>query len=187
MNGASIVGGALVLDGNQQYVEVAHDPALNLTDAFTIAAFVQLDATNDRRPIITKEQMPNDSRGWNCWTQGGEPQMQIMDGDKWAATGDVDQSKLAVKSGTTLDAGTRYHLAFVYDSAGPEQIYVDGALMVSEDIVTGALHVNAQPVRIGAYIWDPAGYQRYFAGSIDDVRIYNYSLSDAEVLELAGK
>ena len=107
--------------------------------------------------------------------------MQLMDGEKWADTGDVGQSKLTVKSGTTLDVGTQYHLAFVYDSAGPEQIYVDGILQVSEDVVTGTLHANEQPVRIGAYIWDPAGYQKYLAGSIDDVRVYNRALTQAEI------
>lgn len=181
MNGASAVGGVLVLDGSQQYLEVAHDPALNLTNAFTIAAFVKLDVTNDRRPIITKEQNPDASRGWNCWIQDGEPRMQLMDGVKWADTGDVGQSKLTVTSGTTLEPGTVYHLAFVYDSAGPEQIYVDGVLQISEDVVTGALHMNEQPVRIGAYIWDPAGYQKYLAGSIDDLRIYDHVLSAAEI------
>ena len=187
MNGARIVSGALVLDGNQQYVEVAHDPALNLTNAFTIAAFVQLDAANDRRPVVTKEHSPDASRGWNCWIQDGEPRMQLMDGVKWADTGDVGQSKLTVTSGTTLEAGTRYHLAFVYDSAGPEQIYVDGVLQVSEDVVTGTLHVNEQPVRIGAYIWDLAGYHRYLAGSIEDLRMYSRVLSGAEIASLAGE
>jgi hypothetical protein len=187
MNGASIVGGALALDGNQQYVEVAHDPALSLRQAFTIAAFVTLDDTGDRRPIITKEHMPDASRGWNCWIQDGEPRMQLMDGVKWAATGDVGQSKLTVTSGTTLDPETRYHLAFVYDSTGPEQIYVDGLLQLSEDVVTGTLHVNEQPVQIGAYIWDLAGYHRYFDGSIEDLRIYNRALSEAEIISLAGE
>ncbi|MHC4430822.1 MAG: LamG domain-containing protein, partial [Planctomycetota bacterium] len=187
MNGASIVGGALVLDGNQQYVEVAHDPALNLSQAFTIAAFVTLDDTGDRRPIVTKEHMPDASRGWNCWIQDGEPRMQLMDGVKWATTGDLGQSKLTVTSGTTLDPETRYHLAFVYDSTGPEQIYVDGLLQLSEDVVTGTLHVNEQPVQIGAYIWDLAGYHRYLDGSIEDLRIYSRALSEAEIVSLAGE
>jgi hypothetical protein len=186
MNGASISGGALVLDGTDQYVEVAHDPVLNLTDAFTITAFVQLDAANDRRPIVTKEHNPDSSRGWNCWIQDGEPRMQLMDGVKWAETGDVNQSKLTVQSGAALDPGVLYHLAFVYDSTGPEQIYVDGVLQVSEDVVTGTLHVNEQPVRIGAYIWDPAGYQKYLAGSIDELRIYNRVLTEAEISALAN-
>jgi hypothetical protein len=186
MNGASISGGALVLNGTDQYVEVAHDPALNLTDSFTITAFVQLNAVNDRRPVITKEQNPDSSRGWNCWIQDGEPRMQLMDGVKWADTGDVGQSKLTVSSGAALDAGVLYHLAFVYDSAGPEQIYIDGVMQVSEDVVTGTLHVNEQPVRIGAYIWDPAGYQKYLDGSIDDVRIYNRVLTADEIAALAN-
>jgi hypothetical protein len=181
MNGASVAAGALLLDGNQQYVEVADDPAFDLTDAFTITAVVQMIATDDRRPIITKEQNPDGSRGWNCWIQDGEPRMQLMDGVKWADTGDVGQSKLTVTSGTTLEAGMTYHLAFVYDSAGPEQIYVDGVLQVSEDVVTGTLHTNEQPVRIGAYIWDPAGYQKYFAGLIDDIRVYDRVLTQAEI------
>jgi len=187
INGASISGGALVLNGTDQYVEVPHDPALNLTDAFTITAFVNLDAADDRRPIITKEQMPHSSRGWNCWIQDGEPRMQLMDGVKWADTGDVNQSKLTVTSGATLNAGEFYHLAFVYDSTGPEQIYVDGALQVSEDVVTGTLHANAQPVRIGAYIWDPAGYQKYLAGPIDELRIYNRVLTEAEITEVMNQ
>jgi regulation of enolase protein 1 (concanavalin A-like superfamily) len=187
MNGASIVGGALVLNGDQQYVEVAHDPALNLTNAFTIAAFVTLDDASDRRPIITKEHLPDASRGWNCWIQDGEPRMQLMDGVKWADTGDVGQSKLTVTSSASLDAGTVYHLAFVYDSAGPEQIYVDGVLQVSEDVVTGTLNANEQPVLIGAYIWDLGVYHRYIAGSIDDLRIYSRVLSEGEIGWLAGK
>jgi len=113
--------------------------------------------------------------------------MQLMDGVKWADTGDVGQSKLTVTSGASLDAGTVYHLAFVYDSTGPEQIYVDGVLQVSEDVVTGTLHTNEQPVLIGAYIWDLSGYHRYLAGSIDDLRIYSRVLSDAEIGWLAGR
>jgi hypothetical protein len=181
INGASVIGSALALDGNQQYVEVGHDAALNLTDAFTIAGFVQLDDTSSRRPIVTKEHAPDGSRGWNCWVDGAEPRMQLMDGEIWADTSDVGQSKLTVKSGATLDSGTLYHLAFVYDSDGPEQIYVDGVLQVSEDVVTGTLHANEQPVRIGAYIWDVAVYHKYLNGSIDDLRIYDEVLSAAEI------
>jgi hypothetical protein len=180
----ALIDGALVLDGNQQYVEVADDPAFDLTDAFTITAFVTLDAANDRRAVITKEHAPNESRGWNCWIQDGEPRMQLMDGDKWAETGDVGQSKLTVTSGATLEAGRQYHLAFVYNSAGPEQIYVDGVLQVSENVVSGHLHVNEQPVRIGAYIWDEAGYHKYLAGSIDEVRVYSRVLEQAEIAAL---
>jgi hypothetical protein len=104
-----------------------------------------------------------------------------MDGDKWAETGDVGQSKLTVTSGATLQLGMPHHLAFVYDSAGPEQIYVDGVLQGSEDVVSGTLHANEQPVRIGAYIWDPAGYQKYFAGTIADLRVYDRVLSEEEI------
>ena len=186
INGASISGGALVLNGIDQYVEVPHDPALNLTDAFTITAFVKLDANNDRRPIITKEHNPDSSRGWNCWIQDGEPRMQLMDGVKWAETGDVGQSKLTVQSGATLNTGEFYHLAFVYDSAGPERIYINGVLQVSGDTVTGTLHVNEQPVRIGAYIWDPAGYQKYLDGAISDLRIYNRVLAESEITATAS-
>jgi hypothetical protein len=75
-------------------------------------------------------------------------------------------------------------LAFVYDNAGPEQIYVDGVLVASEDVVTGKLNANEQPVRIGAYIWDEAGYHKYLAGSIDDVRVYNRVLEQAEIAAL---
>jgi hypothetical protein len=181
MNGAGIVNDALVLDGSNQYVEVAHDPALNLTNAFTITALVQLNVNNDRRPIVTKEQNPNGSRGWNCWIQDGEPRMQLMDGVIWTDTADVGQSKLTVKSGATLDPGVQYHLAFVYDSTGPEKIYIDGVLQVSEDVVTGTLHENEQPVRIGAYIWDPTGYQKYLDGSISDLRIYNRVMNAVEI------
>jgi hypothetical protein len=184
INGATTAGGVLILNGDQQYVEVAHDPALNLSNAFTIATFVRLDAANDRRPVITKEHAPDASRGWNCWIQDGEPRMQLMDGVKWADTGDVGQSKLTVKSGIVLEEKTVHHLAFVYDSDGAEKIYVDGVLVAAADVVTGTLNENEEPVRIGAYIWDVGVYHKYLAGSLDDLRIYDRVLSAPEIMAI---
>jgi hypothetical protein len=45
--------------------------------------------------------------------------------------------------------------------------------------------MNEQPVLIGAYIWDLAGYHKYLAGSIDDLRIYDRVLSRSEVMAIA--
>jgi hypothetical protein len=68
------------------------------------------------------------------------------------------------------------HLAATYDGA-TLRLYVNGAQQATR-AVTGPLQTSAGPLRIGGNgVWD-----EWFAGLIDDVRVYNRALSPTEVL-----
>lgn len=90
--------------------------------------------------------------------------------------------------GTYLD-GRWHHAAMTRDQAGALLIYVDGDARQLLPVEGGSV-VNAglteTEASFNGLVWiggDP-DYEEMFDGSIDDVRIYNYALIPAEVLNL---
>jgi concanavalin A-like lectin/glucanase superfamily protein len=77
---------------------------------------------------------------------------------------------------TALTAGTWTHLATTYDGR-VLRFYVNG-IQVSSQPSTGDIVTNSYPVQIGG---DPI-WGAFFAGIVDEVRIYNRALSQAEIL-----
>ena len=76
--------------------------------------------------------------------------------------------------------GQWHHVAYVLDRLGKKlRIYVDGQLNNSSNIGTGAMVLNSYDLAIGAN--PAAGTSYYFRGAIDDVRIYDYAISEAEI------
>ena len=89
-----------------------------------------------------------------------------------------------IQASTTMNAGTWYHITYQYDiSTGTQAIYVNGVLDYSE-----AGHsplADDQQVGIGQCPWGT------LTGSVDELRIWNYALSQSEIqatmnTELAG-
>ena len=78
------------------------------------------------------------------------------------------------------------HLAFVQDGpAGEGYFYIDGEVVVSGG--ADNCDTTGRPLFIGAAGTDvPVDIFEAFKGRIDDVRIYNYALSQSEILYLAG-
>jgi YD repeat-containing protein len=81
------------------------------------------------------------------------------------------------------DIGQWVHLAGVYDpAAGQWRLYRNGQLLASTTDATGAVAVNGNWA-IGAR---GAGTERFFQGTIDEVRIYSRALDLGEIAVLAG-
>jgi chitodextrinase len=76
---------------------------------------------------------------------------------------------------TALTANTWAHLAATYDRA-TMRLYVNG-VQVASRAQTGAIATSTNPLQIGG----DSIYGQYFAGRIDEVRIYNRALSAAEI------
>ena len=81
---------------------------------------------------------------------------------------------------TTVSSGQWHHVACVYDGS-KMSIYVDGKLDVSKPR-SGPIATNNFPVCIGENI-ELTGH--CWNGLIDDVRVYNYALSENEIAALA--
>lgn len=75
---------------------------------------------------------------------------------------------------TPLPLNKWTHLAASYD-ASRLTLYVDGIVSLSVP-GNGPLRPSAAPLRIGGSIWG-----EWFAGAIDEVRVYNRALSAAEI------
>jgi len=74
-------------------------------------------------------------------------------------------------------------LTGTYDGSSLSCLYTNGVLCISGS-VNGSLTYAPDQICIG---WEsPYGFTRTFNGSIDDVRIYNRSLTAAEILLLYG-
>ncbi len=81
-----------------------------------------------------------------------------------------------------VNDGYWHHVAGTYDGKAIT-LYIDGVLDVTQP-ATGLIAQSTYPIWIGANAQtDPS---RYWKGLIDDLRVYNYGLSEAEVLALTG-
>ena len=72
---------------------------------------------------------------------------------------------------TALTANTWAHLAATYDGV-TMRLYVNG-VQVASRAQTGAIATSTNPLQIGG----DSIYGQYFAGLIDEVRVYNRALS----------
>ncbi|MGB3078967.1 MAG: LamG-like jellyroll fold domain-containing protein [Saprospiraceae bacterium] len=88
-------------------------------------------------------------------------------------------SDLDAGGGNELVPGTWTHAAFVHDGT-EDKIFVNGVLVASK-ASPGDLANTTHPLGIG---YDPIDVANYFDGSLDDVQIYNYALTDTEINDL---
>jgi hypothetical protein len=155
-----MINGALEFDGTGDYVEVPDDESLHLWERFTLAAWIyQVESRSSR--IIDKI---------GAGTANG-PHLDTHPG-----------TKLRCCAGTCISTDTDHtleewhHVAVTFDE-GDVKLYVDGSIE-GEGIAPSPLAGNNLPLRIGA---DSDG-QSLFHGLIDDVRVYNMALTEAEIL-----
>lgn len=182
---AGKIGGALQFPGVDDYVEIPNAPDLDAIQegSYTVAAWFKPASTppgteaenNANYGIVMKS-------GWHeglKYTNEGKFGLDHwLDGDEWKGTGTWN---------TAYDPKQWHHVVGVVDrKAGEARIYVNGALDTSSE-VDGAAKARAYGKttwKIG--IGSPGAEQWRWAakGCIDDVRLYNKALTDAEVEKL---
>ncbi|MGN6505623.1 MAG: LamG-like jellyroll fold domain-containing protein, partial [Tepidisphaeraceae bacterium] len=168
---AGAVGGDLVFDGTGR-VQIGDPAALQITGAITLAAWVKSSSTAGIQTIIEK--------GYNTSGTRGEVFLRINSGkyEVGSWNGANNFASVAIPSG---DVGTWVHLLGTYDPvAGKWLLYRNGALLASASTATGAVVVTGRDWTLGGTdIPD-----RYFTGSIDEVRISNTTTTAADAMAL---
>jgi hypothetical protein len=158
-------GQALWFNGTNAWVTVNSAASLNLTNHMTLEAWVYPASTSGWRTIIMREPAANyylDSS--NGSFTGSGPSAGVNNG----ANRDVYGS-------TSLPVNTWTHLAATWDGT-TLRVYVNGAQVASQAIGSTIL-ASTSPLRLGGNsIWG-----EYFNGKIDEVRIYNRTLSQSEI------
>jgi len=173
-------GQAITLNGLNQYVEVAHNNNLNNRQAWTIDAWMYLDATPTNKSVILQKASGSDGDFYlscsnrllraRCATRGGAD----------------DLNKYSIETANSvISAGRWTHVVAVWagDISDPVwddgslRIFVDGVQKASWDIARYLCRNQTQPLNIGR---NPAG-GNYFQGRLDEVRLYNRALYPPEI------
>ena len=160
-------GGAVTFDGVNDYIQVGAQPGLVMTTAMTISAWIR--STGSGGIIVNKE---------------GEYELGIVSGTlRWAVAHGSPSGWDWTNTGWIVPANQWVHVAMVYGNS-EIRTYANGALVHTDPAWSTMTDcITAQnDFRIGGRQAAP----QYFAGSIDEVRVYNRALSADEIQGLAG-
>jgi hypothetical protein len=161
-------GKALSFNGTSNWVTVADAAPLRLTTGMTLEAWVYpTAAAPDWSTVVLKE------RG----TAGMSYALYAADGAARPPAGYIYRSGTDYNAtGTSnLPLNTWTHLAATYNGS-IIRLYVDGTQVATRS-VSGSMGTSTSPLRIGGNnVWG-----EYFTGRIDEVRIYNNALTQAQI------
>ncbi|HEX8040797.1 MAG TPA: LamG-like jellyroll fold domain-containing protein [Chryseosolibacter sp.] len=164
-----ISGYALVLNGSNQYASAPDAQTLDITKGITLAAWVRPERKENQKIIMKGDQ--NSADGY---------ELSLLRNGRVSFAINQHTSTLRVNSNTTYADKKWIHIAGTFN--GTElKIFINGAQSNSITV--------ASPVVIGAnglalYLGRNTNGTNYFKGALDEVRVYNYALSAAEVYAL---
>ncbi len=158
-------GSALSFDGINDWVTIPDANPLDLTTGVTMSAWVNPSAVGSAyRTVLMKEQPGGLIYTLYAGDGTGKASGHIFTTSEQRATGTAN---------TPVNAWT--HLASTWDGA-TLRIFVNGA-QVGTRAVSGTLRTSTGVLRIGG----TAVWPEWFAGRIDEVRVYSRALSVAEI------
>jgi glucose/arabinose dehydrogenase/fibronectin type 3 domain-containing protein len=157
-------GKALSFNGANSLVRVASAASLNVTSAMTLSAWIQ--PTSSQSGWRTIMQRETDAYFLNA---SSSSPMRPAGGGTFGGSSDY------LSGPTANPVNTWTHVALTYDSIAL-RLYVNGA-QVATAARTGAVQTSTNPLWIGGN--NP--YGEYFQGLIDEVRVYNRALTQADI------
>ncbi len=152
-------GKGLSFDGSHSFVNVGSSSSLNPGNDITLSAWVYWNGGTGDRNIVTKEN------AYEFRVNGGYINYAI---NPWAWRGGTD---------APISQNKWQYVVITNDSDGLQKIYIDGVEKHSESS-GGAITSNSDVVTIGARF---AGAGSFFSGFIDEVKIYNYVRTPAQI------
>lgn len=178
-----ISGSALDFDGEDDYIEVAADDNLNFGSSidFTFGAWIKAETIQLIYPAIIGRRNPPAANGYvfflSCDGTGtnGRLAVQLNNGTHYTNYRSTSAD---------LRDNIWHHVAATGDRDGFLTFYVDGNPKGQFDISDMGNINSTSNVFIGWEEQNPDG--THFNGIIDEVRIYNRALSQAEIRQLYG-
>ncbi len=168
---------AYYFDGSTAYIVVPHNESLNLNQ-HTVTAWINTNGSTDAQNIIGKvTPLIHESLNFSL-NSAGELRTNFATGE---AVNNFAYGAVGGIPGSTLQTGQWYFVAMTYDGAYVT-LYLNGEVDVKYP-KTGDTRTNTNALAIGRHGGeaDQQGDDKFFNGSIDEVRIYNRALSPEEV------
>jgi hypothetical protein len=164
---------SLAFNGTDQLIDLGNPPALDVSGRVTLAAWIRVSDANGYRNII--------AHGFR-FDPPQELSLRIHENSyEFTAWNSIDHEATAPM--TPGDIGSWHHLAGVYDGQS-YRLYRDGSLIDEHPDSFLPTQVDA-PWAIGGRSTTEPPTERYYSGSIDEVRIYERALSPDEIRALA--
>jgi len=170
-------GGALQFDGKDDYVKVGNNNIQGNENIISIETWFRIDQIKGYQWIVGKS--PNSSGEKITYPlalsvdPSGNLQARLYDNIDCVYGGGVCYAQ------SQISVGEWYHVIATLDTSLPSEnikLYINGRLVKTGDY-NGSQNSNTQPYIFGKY-----GSQYYLTnGQIDEVRIYNRALTEAEV------
>jgi len=177
--GTGVFGQAINLDGDGDYINCGKATSFDLVKQITVAAWIKVGMFDKKYQTII-------SKGDNSWRLGRAGSTNNIEFacngtaiTRWTGWGEVPWSVLGT---TSVYDGKWHHIVGVFDGTGLF-LYIDGVLEAAKG-AGNSIDVSSYDMCIGTNAQVP---DREWNGLIDDVRIYNYALSQAEIASLIGK
>jgi hypothetical protein len=160
------------IDLSNDYVDCGNSPLFDITEAITVAAWVNI------------RSVPGE---WRCVISKGDAAWRISTNSSTQGLHfgfeDGTRGWQAANSTTVLALNEWHHVCGTYDKTNGASIYIDGRVDGTNADKQG-ITLSTWNVYIGENA-QQAG--RFWDGQIDEVRLYNRALTNAEVVFLAGK
>jgi len=169
---AGKVASALTFDGVDDFVACRNHPSLICPEALTILAWVNLASTGKIQSVADR---------YRGATNAGYRFSIIDDRTLEVRLGNGTTTLIAVST-KTIEWNAWHHIACVYDSkTGKVFVCVDGE---KEDLTpfSGTLADADRVLQVSSH-W----FGTYLNGVVDEVRIYNRALSQAEIVMIMHK
>jgi hypothetical protein len=161
------MGKGLVFDGGNDYVEVGNATSLNITGDLTLGAWVKTNNAGTTG-ILGKDETDSQDKYMPYTIYLSSGKIRFMMGNS--------STTYSAISNTVLDIDTWYHVVATV-SGTKMQVYINGIADGSDTTFAGTRYSNSLPLYVGKYY--SGGL--YFNGTIDDVKIYNYALTEDDI------
>jgi len=177
-------GNAVLLDGFNDHIVLGTSAHLNFgsTVDFSVALWVKTNGWDKDASIISNKD----------WYSGSYTGWVIAGGDgtgtwQWNYCGATGPRRDYDPGVPTLDDGRWHHLCVTHDRDGDALFYVDGMLYGNRDISASTGSIDAGlPTVVGTDGYQGQQWPYWFAGHIDELRIYDKVLTQEEIDALQG-
>jgi hypothetical protein len=166
-------GSGVNLSPSNSYVSVADSSSLNITGDLTISTWVKPNAVDSTARLIM-------GKGNTSATTSRQYGMRLSAANQWQAFVYSGSTTYSVTDTTTTPSTSRWdQLTVVRDAtANTLKFYTNGILRGTASSVTGSLNSTANILAIGR---EGSSASNYFGGMVDNMRIYNYARTPAQV------